>query len=194
MRAFSQSTQVGASARRRRRWTPHRARRRVARRRRHDDGRNERASGDDGDEKWGRDTLRRKSRIPRLNCPGVPRIRRAARARASNGGPGLIKVATKRHVRAHTASARALESQRARYFAATRRSRGSPIGPNGASSTRGAPTALGTSPHRACALSASIVDDAHRARARPRRARRRCREISGKRLFVSPGALFWEFR
>ena len=56
---------------------------RVARRRRHDNGRNERARGDDGDEKWGRDTLPRRIGISlRFSPVGGANHSHRSRARA----------------------------------------------------------------------------------------------------------------
>ena len=81
----SQSTQRRASTHRRRRWTTHLVRRRVVRRRRHEGGRHERARGDDGAEKWGRDTLPRRMGISLRFSPAAARIIRAARGRGSNG-------------------------------------------------------------------------------------------------------------
>ena len=84
----------------------------------------------------------------------------------------VVEIAPKRYVRALTTLARARESERAVFFAATRRSRGSGLGPIGESSPCGVPTdRRRDAARRACAPH----DDCRRC---ARRARRRPRSIS----------------
>ena len=145
---------------------------RVARRRKHDNGRHERARSDDGDEKWGRDTLPRRIGISLRFCPvGGANHSHRSRVRAERRTV-VVEIAPKRYVRALTTLARARESERAFFFAATRRSRGSRMGPIGESSPCGVPTdRRRDAARRACAPH----DDCRRC---ARRARRRPRSIS----------------
>ena len=97
----------------------------------------------------------------------------------------VVEIAPKRYVRALTTLARARESERTFFFAATRRSRGSRMGPNGESSPCGVPTdRRRDAARRACAPH----DDCRRCARRavdPDRS-------PNPRLFVSLDALFRE--
>ena len=157
---------------------------RVARRRKHDNGRHERARGDDGDEKWGRDTLPRRIGISLRFCPvGGANHSHRSRVRAERRTV-VVEIAPKRYVRALTTLARARESERT-FFSPRRVDRAGREWGRSGNHRRAAsrPTAVGT-PRVARARLTTIADDARGARdVDPDRS-------PNPRLFVSFDALF----